>query len=233
MSFLKSLGKNNSFDMGHTHTHTHTHAHTHTNAHAYICAHTHTQTHAYTCTYTHTLRSSWPQVTLYSKARPFMARQGPLWYSGVTYYRLASNANGKFGYETASDSADHRKRQYCHLVDEKKTTQIVRLAPNRWQRTDGTMSTVEFSHITCMHVWVCTFMCGGLREPPKQYVAIHRMTSANDASLESALDNRIMDYLTVFELVTMAVYEFPLSQEKMKCRIIRWPALQLLSLIYV
>ena len=76
-------------------------------------------------------------------------------------------------------------------------------------------------------------MCGGVLGPPKQYVAIHRMTSANDASLESALDNRIMDYVTVFELVTMAFYEFPLSQEKMKCGIVRWPAYQLLSLIYV
>ena len=76
-------------------------------------------------------------------------------------------------------------------------------------------------------------MCGDLRGLPEQYVAVRWMTSANDASLESALDNRIMDYITVFELVTMAVYEFPLSQEKMKCRIIRWPALQLLSLIYV
>ena len=227
MSFLKSLGKNNSFDMGHTHTH----AHTHTNAHAHTCTHTHK--HMHTHAHTHTLRSSWPQVTLYSKARPFMARQGPLWYSGATHYCLASDADGKFGYETTSNSADHRKRQYCRLADERKTTQIVPLAPNRWQRTNGTMSTVEFSHITCMHVWVCTFMCGGLRGPPKQYVAIHQMTSANDASLESALDIIIMDYVSVFELVTMAVYEFPLSQEKMKCRIIRWPALQLLSLIYV
>ena len=76
-------------------------------------------------------------------------------------------------------------------------------------------------------------MCGGVLGPPKQYVAIHRMTSANDASLESALDNRIMDYVTVFELVTVAFYEIPLSQEKIKCRIIRWPAPQVLSLIYV
>ena len=74
-------------------------------------------------------------------------------------------------------------------------------------------------------------MCGGLCGPPKKYVVIHRMTS--DASLESALDNKIIDYVTVFELVTIAVYEFPLSQEKIKCCIIRWPTPQLLSLIYV
>ena len=59
------------------------------------------------------------------------------------------------------------------------------------------------------------------------------MTSANDASLKSILDNRLMDYVTVFERVTMAVHEFPVLQEKMKRRIVRWPAPQLGCLIYV
>ena len=79
-----------------------------------------------------------------------------------------------------------------------------------------------------MHMCLCMFMCGGLPRPSKQYVAIRLMTSANDASSESGLNNRLIDYVTVFMLVTIAVHQFPLSQEKMKRRIVCWPAPQLL-----
>ena len=84
-----------------------------------------------------------------------------------------------------------------------------------------------------MRVCLCTFMCGGLPGPPKQYDAICWLTSANDASLESGLDNKLIDYVTVFELVTIAVYEFPLSQDKMKHRIVCRPVRQQLCLIYL
>ena len=79
-----------------------------------------------------------------------------------------------------------------------------------------------------MRKCLCTFMCGGLPGPSKQYFAIHWMTSAIDASSESGLDNRLIDYVTVFKLVTIAVHQFPLSQEKINCRIVCWPAPQLL-----
>ena len=65
---------------------------------------------------------------------------------------------------------------------------------------------------------VALVMAGGAAWPHRLFhktQSRHRRTSANDASLESALDNRIMDYVTVFELVTVAVYEFPLSQKKL------------------
>ena len=46
-----------------------------------------------------------------------------------------------------------------------------------------------------------------LREParaPEHYALIRWMSSANDASSESGLD-KLMDYITVFELVTIPV----------------------------
>ena len=62
----------------------------------------------------------------------------------------------------------------------------------------------EFSYIAYMRVRLCTFMCGGLPGPPKQYNAICWLTSANDASSESGTD-RLMEHVTVHGLVTMPV----------------------------
>ena len=66
------------------------------------------------------------------------------------------------------------------------------------------ITTAESSRIACLRVCVHTCMCRGMRGPPQQLVAIHWMTSVNNASSESNLD-RLMNYVTAFGLVTMPV----------------------------
>ena len=71
-----------------------------------------------------------------------------------------------------------------------------------------------------MRVCLWTFMCGGLPGPPKQYNAICWLTSSNNASSESGLDNRLIDYVNRLWASDYYGSRVSSSQEKMKHRIV-------------